>query len=218
MLERRVKGEPIDKIFGKTEFYGLTFKVNKDVLTPRKETEILVEEALKIIGKEKLEVLDLCTGSGAIAVSIAKNSAAKVTATDISESALMVAKQNAELSDVKINFICSDLFSDIKKGKKFNVITCNPPYIKSEDIKTLDKEVKDYDPHLALDGGEDGLYFYRKISEEFEEFLAPKGVILLEIGLAQEKSVKKLFSKNKFSVRIVKDYSGIQRIIIAERG
>ena len=218
VLERRVKGEPIDKIFGKTEFYGLTFKVNKDVLTPRKETEILVEEALKIIGKEKFEVLDLCTGSGAIAVSIAKNSAAKVTATDISESALAVAKQNTELSDVKVNFICSDLFSDIKKGKKFNVITCNPPYIKSEDIKTLDREVKDYDPHLALDGGEDGLYFYRKISEEFEEFLAPKGVILLEIGLGQEKSVKKLFSKNKFSVRIVKDYSGIQRIIIAERG
>ena len=218
VLERRVKGEPIDKIFGKTEFYGLTFKVNKDVLTPRKETEILVEEALKIIGKEKVEVLDLCTGSGAIAISMAKNSNAKVTASDISEDALKVAKINAELNEVKINFVCSDLFNDIKKGKKYDIITCNPPYIKSEDIKTLDREVKDFDPHIALDGGEDGLYFYRKLSEQIQNFISPKGVILLEIGKGQEKSVKKLFSKSKFSVRIVKDYSGVQRVIILERG
>lgn len=218
VLERRVKGEPIDKIFGKTEFYGLPFKVNKDVLTPRKETEILVENALKYIGKDKKEVLDLCTGSGAIAVSIAKNSSAKVYASDISESALDVAKENAKLNDVKITFICSDMFSNIKKGKKFDVITCNPPYIKSDDINNLDREVKDFDPHIALDGGEDGLYFYRRLSDEFENFLAPKGIILMEIGVGQEKSVKKLFSKNKFSVRIVKDYSGVQRIIIAERG
>lgn len=218
VLERRVKGEPIDKIFGKTEFYGLPFKVNRDVLTPRKETEILVEEALKLIGKEKLEVLDMCTGSGAIAISIAKNSNAKVTASDISEEALKVAKLNAEINEVKVNFLVSDLFNNIKKGKKFDVITCNPPYIKSDEIKTLDREVKDYDPHIALDGGEDGLYFYRKLSEEIEAFLAPKGKILLEIGKGQEKSVKKLFSKNKFSVRIVKDYSGVQRVIIIERG
>ncbi len=218
VLERRVKGEPIDKILGKTEFYGLPFFVNKDVLTPRKETEILVEEALKIIGKQKLSVLDLCTGSGAIAITIAKKSSAKVTAIDISEKALGVAKTNAKNNDVKINFICGDLFSELKKSKKFDIITCNPPYIKSEDIKKLDREVKDYDPLIALDGGEDGLYFYKKISEQFENYLSARGVILLEIGKGQEKSVKKFFSKKNFSVKIIKDYSGIQRIIIVQRG
>lgn len=217
VLARRVKGEPIDNIFGKTEFYGLTFKVNKDVLTPRQETEILVEEAIRRIGKEKYEVLDLCTGSGAIAIAIAKNTQAKVYGSDISESALEIAKQNANFNNVKISFTEGDMFSGIKKNKKFDIITCNPPYIKSDDIKKLDKEVKNYDPLLALDGGEDGLYFYRKLAKECIDFLKPDGVILMEIGKGQAQNVKKLFSKQKFNVIVVKDYSGIQRVVIAER-
>ena len=105
----------------------------------------------------------------------------------------------------------------MQKNKKFDIITCNPPYIKSDDIKKLDKEVKNYDPLLALDGGEDGLYFYRKLAKECIDFLKPDGVILMEIGKGQAQNVKKLFSKQKFNVIVVKDYSGIQRVVIAER-
>lgn len=217
VLERRVKGEPIEKIFGKTEFYGLPFGVTEDVLSPRKETEVLVEEVLKSIGKDKKEVLDLCTGSGAIAVAIAKNSNAKVQAADISSEALEVAKKNALLNGVKIAFHNGDMFSALKKQKKFDIITCNPPYIKTEDIKTLDREVREHDPILALDGGEDGLQFYRKLAREAGAYLVPQGKIFIEIGKGQAQSVKKLFSKNGFSVIVVKDYSGIQRIIIGEK-
>ena len=216
VVERRKKGEPLTKIFGKADFYGIMLKVNEFVLSPRFETELLVDEALKLIGKAKAKVLDLGTGSGAIAIAIAKNSSAKVTAIDISSNALDVARENALSADVKINFLQGDMFSPLKK-EKFDYIISNPPYIKSNLIDKLDKEVKDYDPRLALDGGEDGLEYYKKIVMKAPDFLAKNGKILLEIGYDQAKDIKKLFSKQKFNVRILKDYNDLDRIVIAER-
>ena len=165
--ERRAKSEPLSNIFGFVEFYGLRFDVNKKVLSPRMETEILVEEAIKKIRECDLRtVLDLCTGSGAIAVTVAKYTDCKVAASDISKQALAVAQGNADKNDVKVDFILSDLFKGLKKNKKYDIIISNPPYIKSGDIEKLDIEVKKYDPRLALDGGEDGLDFYRQIVED----------------------------------------------------
>lgn len=217
LVERRVKGEPIAKIFGFTEFYGLRFKVNKNVLTPRQETELLVENALKIIDDKKLNVLDLCTGSGAIAIAIAKNSNAKVSGSDISVKAIEIAKQNAELLKVNVNFIVSNLFVNIKKKKFYDVIVSNPPYIKTEDIKNLQKEVKDFDPLISLDGGIDGLYFYKKIAVEAPLYLKKGGILLLEIGFNQSKQVKKLLTEHFTNIKILKDYNNINRIIIAEK-
>jgi len=216
LLARRLKSEPIAKIFEYTEFYGLKIKVNNDVLTPRQETELLVEKALKIIGKQKLNVLDLCTGSGAIAIALAKNTNFKIFASDISDKALSKAKENALNNNVKIIFKQSDLLKGFKK-KKFDIIVCNPPYIKTDDIKTLQKEVKDFDPIISLDGGFDGLYFYKKIAKEAPKFLTENGKLLLEIGVNQSRNVKKLLTENFINIKISKDYNGINRIIIAQK-
>ncbi|MDD2445224.1 MAG: peptide chain release factor N(5)-glutamine methyltransferase [Clostridia bacterium] len=216
LLTRRLKSEPIAKIFEYTEFYGLKIKVNNDVLTPRQETEILVEKALKIIGKEKLDILDLCTGSGAVAIALAKNTNSKIFASDISDKALNKAKENALNNNVKITFKQGDLFKSFKK-KKFDIIVCNPPYIKTDDIKALQKEVKNYDPIISLDGGFDGLYFYKKIAKEAPKYLEENGKLLLEIGINQSRNVKKLLTENFINIKISKDYNGINRIIIAQK-
>ena len=215
-LERRLKNEPLEKIFGFTEFYGLRFKVNKSVLTPRPETELLVENVLKALGEAPYKVLDLCTGSGAIAISIAKNSTADVVGVDISEDALAVAKRNAEINDVAVKFKQSDLFSNVKY-KKFDVIVSNPPYIKTDDIPLLAPEVKNFDPTIALDGGADGLYFYRRIGEEAPKFLRAGGKLFLEIGIRQGAKVKKILTDNFEDIKILKDYNGIQRIVVATK-
>lgn len=215
-LERRVNHEPIDKIFGFTEFFGLKFKVNKNVLTPRQETELLVEKVLGEIAQNKAKVLDLCTGSGAIAISIAKNSKADVLGVDISESALDIAKFNAEKLGADVKFKQSDMFSRIGK-KKFDVIVSNPPYIKTDEIALLEKEVKNFDPSLALDGGEDGLYFYRIIASLAPKYLAQKGKLFLEIGKGQGAKLKKLLTDNFENIKILKDYEGAQRIVVATK-
>ncbi len=213
--ERRAKGEPLSSIFGFVEFYGLRFDVNKKVLSPRMETEILVEEAIKKINEFDLKtVLDLCTGSGAIAIAIKKYTSAKVFASDISKQALAVAQNNARKNEVKIDFCQSDLFKSLKKGKKYDIIVSNPPYIKSEDLEKLDVEVKKYDPRLALDGGEDGLDFYRRIVEEAKSKLTKKGWLLFEVGQGQAEIVEELMQKAGFdNVNSVKDYNKIERVI-----
>ena len=218
--ERRAKGEPLSNIFGWVEFYGLKFDVNKKVLSPRMETEILVEQVLKKIEEFDAEnVLDLCTGSGAIAVTLAKYSKAKIYASDISKQALSVAEANARKNNVKIEFSQSDLLENLKKGRKYDIIVSNPPYIKRADLEKLDTEVKKYDPRLALDGGEDGLDFYRKIIESAKTKLNKKGWLFFEVGKGQAEEVTAIMQKNGYeSVQVVKDYNKIERVIYGRVG
>ncbi len=213
-LNKRIKGEPITKIFGKANFYGYDFKVTKDVLSPRMETEILVEQVLKF-AKPKMNILDLCTGSGIVAISIAKNVNANIVASDISDKALLIAQENAFTNQVKVSFKKSNMFENLKKLKRFDIIISNPPYIPTQDIAKLDREVKDYDPKIALDGGEDGLDFYRKILEESINFLTEKGMIFLEIGINQKKPVIKMLEENFENIKVVKDYNSIDRVVYA---
>lgn len=213
-VKERVEGRPLWYIIGDTDFMGYIIKVDERVLIPRPETELLAEKAMLYLNKDS-EVLDLCTGSGAIAVAIAKKTGAKVTAIDISKDALTVAKENANINDVDIEFIESDLFSNISEesGRKFDVIVTNPPYIKTEDIDSLQKEIKDYEPKIALDGGKDGLDFYRTICKTAKNYLKDNGVLLMECGDNQADTISKmLFAK---SVEIIKDYEGKDRIIKA---
>lgn len=216
IANRRAKGEPLSNIFGFQDFYGQRFIVNEKVLTPRPETEILCEQAIKILAKEKkANVLDLCTGSGAIGITISLNTDAKVSLVDISGEALEVAKENAEKLNAKVKFIKSDLFEDVKG--KFDMIVSNPPYIKSADIKTLSQEVKKYDPILALDGGSDGYDFYKRIIANAPKYLSKNGYILFEVGFSQGNFVKKLLQKDFENIIIVKDYNKIARVVIAKK-
>ncbi len=215
VIQRRIKGEPISKIFGRTEFYGYEFKVTKDVLSPRMETEILVEKVIKSIDK-KCRVLDIGTGSGIIAICIAKNTSAIVTAVDISNKALDVAKYNAEKNNVTVNFVNSNLFDNLKNVKKFDIIVSNPPYIPSNDINKLDVEVKDYDPKLALDGGEDGLDFYKKIVASAPSFLNKNGKLFFEIGIKQSSDIVDILQKDFEDIQVIKDYNKIDRVVIAK--
>ena len=212
-VARRANGESVDNIFGYTEFYGLRFDVNKKVLTPRMETEILVEQVLKNI-KKKDKVLDVGTGSGAIAVTIAKFSDASVTALDVSRQALQVAIGNAKKHSVKVEFIESNLFENLKKRRKFDIIMSNPPYIPTKDIAKLDVNVRECDPKLALDGGEDGLSFYREITNESVKHLYKNGMLFYEVGKGQANAVKKLMKECGFKeIKIVKDYNKIDRVV-----
>ena len=224
LSKKRIMGEPVGKIFHSANFYYDEFYINKSVLSPRKETELLVEMVLKDINNQekiKLKVLDLCCGSGVIGLTIAKYSRGEVEVflSDISRKALKVAKKNQNNLNVKTNtrLICSDMFSNLKKGIMFDIIACNPPYIETESIKDLSKSVKNFDPVIALDGGEDGLKFYKQIAKEAKEFLCPGGKIFLEIGYNQKESVTKIFSEEGFFVKSFKDYSQNDRIIIASR-
>lgn len=211
---RRIKGEPITKIFGKTNFYGYDFKVTKDVLSPRQETEILVEQVIKYT-TAKMNVLDIGTGSGIIAICVAKNTNANVIAVDISDKALSVAEENMKLNNVKITLKNSNLFEDLKSSKKFDIIVSNPPYIPSDDIEKLDIEVKNYDPKLALDGGKDGLDFYKKIIKEAPRHLAKNGKIFFEIGINQKDEIKEMLKQDFDNIKVVKDYNKIDRVIYA---
>ena len=213
--DRRAKGEPLSNIFGFVEFYGLRFDVNKKVLSPRMDTEILVEQALKKIEEfEGTTALDLCTGSGAIAVALAKFSSCKVFASDVSKQALQVAESNAKKNEVKIEFCQSDLFKGLKKARKYDIIVSNPPYIKSGDLEKLDIEVKKYDPRLALDGGEDGLNFYREIISGAKSKLKNNAWLMFEVGQGQSDDVCKLLREAGYeSVEAVKDYNKIERVV-----
>ena len=213
ILVRRQKQEPLWYILGYTDFYRNRIMVNNSVLIPRPETERLCEEAIKRIGdKDGAEVLDLCTGSGCIALAIAKNTKAHVSASDISEKALEVAKQNLKgLAET----VKSDLFENLS-GRKFDFIISNPPYIEKAVIETLDSEVKNYEPIEALDGGEDGLDFYRKIIESAPAYLNGGGTVLFEIGYNQAQSVVGLLEKDFEDFEVIKDYGGLDRVVVAK--
>ena len=210
-INKRIKHMPVSKIFNKAYFYGEEFYINEDVLSPRPETELLVDEVLKEVKSrnEDVEVLDLCTGSGIIACCVKLNSGAKVTASDISNKALKVAKENAKRLGVDIKFKQSDMFENL--NSKFDIIVSNPPYIETEVCSTLDLEVKNYDPILALDGGVDGLDFYKKIYNNLNK-LKIGGKLFLEIGYNQAENLKKIFKNKK--IKIIKDFNNLDRIAI----
>jgi len=212
-INLRCKHKPITKIFGKAFFCGSEFVVNEHVLSPRFDTELLVESALEYI-KPNDRVLDLCTGSGCIAVSIAKRVNAYVEGADISKKALKVAKINTKKHNVNVDMYQSDMFSKVQG--KFNVIVSNPPYIERDVVKTLDREVIEHDPMLALDGGNDGLDFYREIANNIKNHLLVHGVLLLEIGYNQGESVSNLFKDIAKEIEIVKDYNNNDRIVIVK--
>lgn len=212
LANQRATGRPLSYVFGDSDFYGYTVKVDERVLIPRPETEELVCKAVELVD-ENSKVLDLCTGSGAIALVIKAKTGAEVTASDISDGALEVARQNFARHGLEINAVKSNMFENIEG--QFDLIVSNPPYIKTADIDGLQGEVKDYEPMLALDGGEDGLDFYRLISEQAKRCLRPNGKLLLEVGIDQAEEVKALLEVD-YRVEIIKDINGIDRIIKAE--
>ncbi len=212
IVKERITGRPLWYCIGDTEFYGYKIKVDERCLIPRPETELLAEEVIKI-AKSDSKVLDLCTGSGAIAIAVKKETNAIVTASDISDKALEIAKENASLNGAEIKFVLSDMFAFLK-GEKFDLIVSNPPYIKKEEIDILQVEVKDFEPILALDGGEDGLDFYKIIATEAKKHLNQGGVLLLECGYNQAEEIKNLLDGFK-SIEIIKDYENIDRIVKA---
>ncbi len=192
---------------------GLSFRVNESVLIPRQDTERLVEEVLKVC-KDK-DILELCTGSGCIIVSLAKlGDIKKAVAVDISSDAIKVAEENANANEALITYIQSDMFSNV--SGTYDVIVSNPPYIESEVVEGLMPEVKDHEPRIALDGDADGLKFYRILAKESGRFLNKNGKIYLQIGYNQAASVSELLSQNGFAqINVVKDYAGLDRVVSA---
>lgn len=212
LTEERCTGRPLWYCVGDTDFYGYTIKVNESVLIPRPETELLVEQAiLTAKGKENPKILDLCTGSGCIAIALSKELNVEVDAVDVSEKALETASENAKINNAQVIFKKSDMFDSLD-GEKYDIIVSNPPYIKSKDVEGLEREVKDFEPITALDGGEDGYDFYRIISNKVKEYLAPNGVVLLECGIGQAETVAEMF-RNVGKTQIIKDYENIERIV-----
>ena len=225
-IDEIIAGKPIQYIIGFQEFMRLRFEVNEDVLIPQPDTEILVEELINKVKEinnyenNKIKILDLCTGSGAIAISIEhylENANLNIYASDISNGALEVAKKNAKMinKNTKINFVLSDMFEYIKENN-FDFIISNPPYISTDTIKTLSKEVQ-REPHIALDGGKDGLEFYRIIASKAYKFLKKNGCILIEIGYDQKNKVLDLFNNSSkyYNIKCLQDLSGNDRVIEA---
>ena len=238
LIDERASGKPLQYITGTQEFMGLEFDVNESVLIPRQDTETMVEDVISVIkdgalrgeslegtGRREWDILDLCTGSGAIGISLAKlltGVKANVTCSDVSKAALEVARKNAGKLGISknIKFAEGDMFAPFDgrfKKKKFDLIVSNPPYIESDVIPTLQTEVRDHEPMSALDGGEDGLDFYRVIAREAGEFLKKRGILFLEIGCDQGNAVRELLTEAEgySDVRCLKDLAGRDRIIYA---
>lgn len=218
-IEQIIDGKPLQYITQKQEFMGMEFFVNEDVLIPQPDTEILVETVLDICKRysnQSLRILDLCTGSGAIAISLSKILNTQVFASDVSTKALEVAEKNNVLNNSKVEFIESNLFEQIN-GEKFDIIVSNPPYIKNEEIKLLSKQVQN-EPYIALAGGEDGLDFYRKIIDEAYKHINKNGYLCLEIGYDQKEDLIKLIKQNENYEyeNCIKDLSNNDRCIIAK--
>lgn len=210
-----INGKPIQYIVNSQNFYGLNFYVDENVLIPQPDTECLVEEVIQIGKKfqDKIKILDICTGSGAIAISLRKNLNATVFASDISPQALEIARKNAVMNQTEISIIESDMFEKIE-NQRFDIIVSNPPYIETETIKNLSDEVKN-EPRIALDGGEDGLEFYKILSKEAKNYLKEEGFLAVEIGYNQKEKVMKLFEEEGYhQIYSKKDFGGNDRIIV----
>lgn len=226
LVKRAARKEPVAYLTGKTEFYSLEINVNPACMIPRPETELLVEKAVDFLKGRSTDqlVCDLCTGSGCIAVAIARNlPKARIIATDISEKALAVAAENIEKHDLKkqIRLLCGDLFDPIVPqldSAKFDLLVCNPPYVSKSEFEKLDRNVKDYEPESALLAGADGLDVYRQICRKAGNFLKPGAALMLEIGIGQSNAVKRLLENAGCfaEIKIEKDFNKIDRVVIAK--
>ena len=223
LIQERASGIPLQHITGHQGFMDLDLKVGPEVLIPRPETELLVEEALRVLREEydaadapAPEILDICTGSGAIGLSVKKHfPKAQVTLSDISDGALQTAEANAELNGLKVTILKSDMFKALE-GRSFHMILCNPPYITDREIETLTEEVREHEPMIALSGGADGLDFYRILAEEAPKHLNRGGRLMMEIGYDQGETVPELM-RNLGDTRVLKDLNGLDRVVIVHR-
>ncbi len=220
-VDRRAARIPLQHITGEQEFMGLRFRVNEHVLIPRQDTEILVEEAMRCLA-DGMRILDLCTGSGCILLSLLKYSnECEGIGIDISDKALLTARENASALQLDAVFLEGDLFAPLEnyvssktKDRLFDIVVSNPPYIETEEIKVLMPEVREHEPLLALDGGEDGLSFYRKIIQKAPEYMRKGAHLFLEIGCKQGEAVRALMQEAGFSqIQILKDYAGLDRVV-----
>lgn len=226
-IEKRIAHYPLQYILGKWEFMGINFKVNENVLIPRQDTEVLVVKVLNLIQEEyknydSIKILDMCTGSGCIGISLAKLcKKAEVTAVDLSKEAIMIARENAKLNEVtNIHFIESDLFktfTSYNDQEPFDIIVSNPPYICSKEIESLMTEVKNFEPRMALDGDEDGLVFYRRIVEESNPYIKKGGHLAFEIGWNQAEDVKELMRSRYDNIEVVQDLASLDRVVVGKR-
>jgi len=227
LVKRAVQNEPIAYLVGKTEFYSLELNVTSDCCIPRPETELLVERTIEFLRTRSGTqlVCDLCTGSGCIAIAIAKNFPnADIIATDISDAALNVAAKNVEKHQLgnRIKLLCGDLFDPLVPHldvDKFDLIVCNPPYVSATEFEKLDKNVKDYEPKLALLAGKDGLDIYRRITKKVDQFLKSDGALMLEVSYSQGQAVKELLEQTDCfaEIKIEKDFHNNDRIAIAKK-
>ena len=222
LIEKHIKEDvPLSHLVGFEYFYDRKYKVTKDVLSPRMETEELIYKVIEYVkasNKNKFKILDLCTGSGIIAITLKKELdqvSVDVIASDISEEAIEVAKENAQSHNATIKFIKSDIFNDI--DDKFDIIVSNPPYIDRKDEVAMQDNVLKYDPHLALFAEEEGMYFYRKIIEQANDYLNENGVMFFEIGYDQKDKIIKLADMNGYSVEVYKDINGRDRMAFLVR-
>ena len=222
LIEKHIKEDvPLSHLVGFEYFYDRKFKVTKDVLSPRMETEELIYKVIEYVkanNKNNLKILDLCTGSGIIAITLKKELyqiSIDVVASDISEEAIEVAKENAQYHDTDVTFIQSDIFNNI--DDKFDIIVSNPPYIDRKDEVTMQDNVLKYDPHLALFAEEEGMYFYRKIIEQAKDYLKENGVMFFEIGYDQKDKIIKLSKKNGYLAQVYKDINNRDRMAFLVR-
>jgi len=222
LVARRMKGEPVAYITGRKEFWSLGFEVTPDVLIPRPDTEILIEEILKLSGQErerKIRILEIGTGSGAISIALASELRnASITATDFSPKALTVAMRNAVNNKVgeKILFLCGDMFESVEG--KFDIIVSNPPYISEGEFRLLALEVREYEPHRALVAGPEGTEFHRKLARDGERFLEKGGRLVMEMGAGQRFALDKMLKEKDYcDIVFYRDYAGIERVVLAKK-
>lgn len=215
MLKRRLSGEPLQYILGEWEFFGLPFLVGPGVLIPRADTEIAVEQALGLLkNKPNARVLDICAGSGCIGIAIAKNTDAIVSFLEKSEDAIEYLKKNLELNGVNAKIYNADALKEPPLDDRFDLIISNPPYIKTADLSSLQKEVQ-FEPSMALDGGEDGLVFYREIAKNYKPLIASGGSLVFEIGFDEADDVSEILEKEGYKdIKTVRDYGKNQRVVI----
>lgn len=218
-LADRIGGKPVQYITNTACFFGYDFFVNESCLIPRVDSEVLVENALKDCTRDDVKVLDLCCGSGCLGLSFAKQltergAQCNLTMLDISTNAIQIARLNAQKMGVKANFMVADILQGLALDEQFDVIFCNPPYIETAEIANLDKQVKDFEPHLALDGGVDGLKFYRAVAGNLKSIMEKGGKAYFEIGYNQGKIASAIFTARNFDVELKKDYGKKDRCLI----